>query len=527
MIVLSEIEWGPIDAAEKDDDFADKFIEPDEIKVLASEDLCIIPGEKGSGKTAFCKGLEVNHGSDYTGFVKIKLDRIEFSAIVKSLSHLASLTESDSFTYVCNYWQYVLIIKSIDDYFKRYTRNMTLAETRIKNYLIKHGLAESGVTTIMLTLIDKCWGIATDLTNPNKRLKSKFEIMPSNLEPQIIEQIKDFPIFDPEFVEISSEFSDLLAKKKQKILITLDGLDRLNTKSEDKNKRTLQVIFDGLAQAVYDVSISEMFKGKIVVKCLFPYDRYLSLPLRDLDKIADKTMELRWHYESLKTFLVQRASRHPKMIKSKDFKLVWKEIMPEKVENKYYKVDEQTYDYILRHTMYRPRHIQIHLKELSKKYSGKTIDPSMISKSISDSSKQLAKNYIREYEIDHPHMNAFLRKLKGMTNILSYSDFRLIIEDLVELYSPEIDVDTKIDLLYKMSFFGIFEKCDRDDANIEKTNSYKPPRKAGILPYRFSFQYIDPIDEITNELESDDLIAIHPIFFDYCKLTPHPDFIVG
>ena len=527
MIPISEIEWGPIDASEKDDDFADKFIEPTEIKNLAREDLCIIPGEKGSGKTAFCKGLEVNHNNDYTGFVKIKLDRIEFSAIVKSLAELASLTETDSFTYVCNYWHYVLVIKSIDNYFSRNSKNLSIAETRIKNYLIKNGLAERGVTSIMLTLIDKCWGIAADFTSPNKRLEGRFEVMPSNLEPQIVEKIKDYPIFDPEFVAVSAEFAELISKKKEKILITLDGLDRLNTKSEDKNKKTLQIIFDGLAQSVYDVSISDKYKSKLVVKCLFPYDRYLSLPLRDLDKIADKTMELRWHYDSLKSFLRKRIQRHPKVTSAKEFNTVWTNVMPESITNKTYGVNENTYDYILRHTMYRPRHLQIHLKELSKRYPDQNIDPSMIAKSISESSKQLARNYVKEYEIDHPNMGAFLKKLKGINNILHYSDFRKIVGDLIKLYSPDIDIDIKIDTLYKMSFFGVMDECGEHDDKIERAHTYKPPRKIGVKPYRFLFQYVDPIDEITNELEEDDLIAIHPIFFDYCKLTPHPSFVVG
>ncbi len=527
MINLSEIEWGPVDAAEHDDHFLEKYIEPEEISSLLNPNICIIPGEKGSGKTAFCKGLYLKHKDSFHYYVEIKLDRIEFSAIVKSLSELASLTDTDSLLYLCNYWRYVFIIKAIDKYFKENKFNLSIDETKIKNYLLKKGLCERGVTGIMLVLIDKCWSLMSDFTDPNKSRDSKYEIMPSNLEPQILEKVKDYPIFDPEFIDISNRFSTLLKKNNCRIAITLDGLDRINTKAEDKKKKSLQIIFDALIQAVYDLTISKEFKGVLLIKCLLPYDRYISLNLRDIDKISYKTKEIRWSYYSLQNFLSIRIKRHNKCKHLNKFTELWNQIMPDEVHNKFYEINEDSYGYILRHTMYRPRHLQIHLDALSKRYPDSIIDKTMIAKSIRESSKQLAKHYVKEYLVDHPHMDSFLRKLKGEYNVIKFNKFRQIIEEIIKLFNPKLEVENKIDTLYKMSFFGVVEFIGEAHGKIDKEFRYMPPRRHGVKPYKIDFHYLSPKDEITKELDSDDLIAIHPIFFDYCKLEPHPNYIVG
>src|SRR6185369_13240056 len=104
------------------------------------------------------------------------------------------------------------------------------------------------------------------------------------------------------------------------------------------------------------------------------------------------------------------------------------------------------------------RHLQIHLKALGRKYPNSVIDESMIPKSIRESSMDIAHNFVLEYNVDHPNMDAFLKKLKGTQNVLPYSDFRKLIEEVIKLYSPELDIETKIDLLYKMNFFGVVEK---------------------------------------------------------------------
>ena len=526
MIKLSEIDWEPIDAAKHDKYFLDKFIEPDELKLLLDDEISIIPGEKGSGKTALCKGIRLKHKDDYTGITQIRFDRIEFSPILQSLAELSSLTATDPFTYICNYWQYILIIDPIKNYFKRNKRNLSFDETMINSYLIKHGLIERNVLGTMLGLIGKCWEVMSDFTDPKKLTETKHEIMPSNLSPQIIEELSEYPIFDPEFIKIKDAFSDILRRKNEKILITLDGLDRLRTSSLLK-KEGIQIVFDGLAQAVYDISISEDFAENIIIKCFFPYDRFISLPLRDLDKISEKSREIRWSYDSLQSFLAKRIQRHSKFKHLESFPNLWNEIMPEEISNKYYGISEKTYEYILRHTMYRPRQLQIHLRTLAKNYPNFVIDKSMIAKSIRESSKNLAKYYIKEYEIDHPNLGAFLKKLKGKKNIMRYKLFRRFTEETLKLFHINVNVDDKIDTLYKMSFFGLVEFLEDHHDKIETMRRYTPPRKAGIKPYHIDFHYIEPKDKVTTEIKDDDLIAIHPIFFDFCQQKPHEDLIVG
>lgn len=527
MIKLSEIEWGPIDAADPDEDFLEKFIEPQEIKSLIGEDICLIPGEKGSGKTALCKALELRYRQRFSGLSTIRFDDLEFSPVVKGLSELSSLTSIDRFTFIANYWQYVLIVNAMKEYFSRKSMNLSVAETRIKSYLLKHHLVESGPLSIMLFLCTQCWVIMSSLTDPKKLRDPGLEIMPSNLEPQVIEELKKYPIFDLEFSEAQKDFADILRKKKERVLITLDGLDRLNTKSDDKLKENLQIIFDGLGQSVYDLSISNRFKNLIQIKCMIPYDRFIRLNIRDLDKLMAKTQGIRWSYESLQSFLARRIARHPKYRHLTSFKHLWSELFPETLRNKFYEINEDTFEYILRHTMYRPRHLQVHLLKLARRYPDSNMDKTMIAKSIRESCKELAETYIKEYEVDHPNLEAFLKKLRKVPNVMPYRDFRKIVKNMLRLFDVKMDVDKKVDTLYQMSFFGVIVFLQADDDRIERVYRYTPPRKTGVPPYRVDFHYTESKVSVTSELREDDLIAIHPIFFDYCQQKPHDSYIVG
>ena len=57
LIPVSKIEWGPDDAIARDQNFAKKWIEPNDIELCLNESYWLVSGEKGSGKTAICRAL--------------------------------------------------------------------------------------------------------------------------------------------------------------------------------------------------------------------------------------------------------------------------------------------------------------------------------------------------------------------------------------------------------------------------------------------------------------------------------------
>ncbi len=172
---------------------------------------------------------------------------------------------------------------------------------------------------------------------------------------------------------------------------------------------------------------------------------------------------------ALKQFLARRISLHTRSADVQPFEALWSSILPETVTNPFYQIEENCYDYILRHTMYRPRHLQIHLEKLASSYHGRLIESSMIARSVRESNVKIANFYLKEYALDHPNLDKLIiSQFKNQENVILYRNFRQIIEKALKHYGvTDITVDEKVDVLYTIGFFGVIIR--------------KPPRRSKML----------------------------------------------
>lgn len=526
MIPLSDIEWGPTDAAEPDDRFVDKFVEPRQIRLLLHPRFCIITGEKGSGKTALRQAFLQKYKDKFTGIVDLDFDDLEYSSILCNLNQLAQITNLPRLSLMMNYWQYVLIIQAMKNYVARKAGSMSPGYALIHNYLTKNGLIEASHLRLFLSVISKCWTFIDSYTRPHEYKGAQgLPFLPSNLTPEIVEQIKHYPMLNPEFREVAKTFSGLLATENEAILALLDGFDRFENKAGIQ--ADVNLIFESLVEAAYSISINRFFHKSILVKALIPHDRFLSINLRDTDKFDAKQRSIKWNPCGLRQFLVKRMQLHPKLGAIQDFDRLWDQVMPSTVENHCYNITENSYDYILRHTMYRPRHLQIHLEKLADLNYDRVITDRAISSSLKESCEKIVGFYLKEYYIDHPNLERFLTRFHKRCNIMPFGELEKIVEQsLRDFKAEQWTVPTKLETLYEMGFFGVIQKLKAHQIKGTQ-DTYTPPRKAGVDPYRVMFYYKSPRSKVVKRLQPDDLIAIHPIFFDYADMTPHENMIVG
>lgn len=527
MIALSDINWGPTDAAAPDAQFTVKFVEPIEIRQILQKNYCIITGEKGSGKTALRQALLQKYRSNYSGVVDLDFDSLEYTSIVLNLNQLSQVTNIPRLSMLTNYWQYVLLVQSMKEFVARVPMPSSLDYGILHNYLSKNHLIEASNLRLFLSLISKCWTYIESYTRPSGNDAAKeLPFLPSNLAPEIIEQVKHYPMLNPEFLKISKIFENLLRECGEQCLIILDGFDRFENKEAIKSD--INLIFESLVEAVYSLSINSKWHDLLSIKALIPHDRYLNINLRDSDKFGEKQKSIKWTNAGLQELLSRRAKIHPKLSHFVEFDKLWREIMPESLENPYYKLSEKTFDYLLRHTMHRPRQLQIHLQILSEQFSDQNIDAKMISKAVRLSCSKIVEYYIREYYIDHPNLDKFIARFHEKANVLPYQEFRDIVTDTIKHYAVQgWTIDAKIDALYEMGFFGVIQNIAEHHPIADDEFSYLPPRKFGTTPYRVMFYYKNPRSRIINKLRDDNLVAIHPIFFDYADMKPHPNMIVG
>jgi len=525
MIPLSDVNFGPTDAAVRDEDFLNKFIEPPQIHFLFSEKYWIITGEKGAGKTAIRQAIKQKHFSEYSVIVDLDFDRMDFSALFQNLNQLSQVTNLQRLHLMTDYWQYALLVQVMRSYFEKHTNTINIDLSIVADYLKKKGLIKAGPLRTILNVIAECWSYIEKYTSPNNDNRA-LPFLPSDLSPEVVDTVSKYPMFDPNFMHIRKKFGKVLASTGQKILIILDGFDRFENKADRSSD--INVIFESLVEAVYSLSVDDNTNSTIKIKALVPHDRYLSVFLRDTDKFDAVQKSIRWNLPNLEQFISQRIRLHPKLSQIEDFHHLWREIMPTKISNPVYNLEEDSFEYILRHTMYRPRQLQVHLEKLSSLYNDQNIDPSMIPRSIRESCRKLCTFYILEYYIDHPNLEEFIYRFKGKYNVMPYSEFKKIVEgSLAKFGIKDLSAAKKINMLYTMGFFGVLEFLDAHHERTCDEYHYLPPRKIGIAPYRIRFYYKSPQSRVSASLDDHDLIAIHPMFFDTANMKPHPDYIVG
>lgn len=524
-MLIIKVEWGPIDAAKPDPGFRDKFVETDLIKPALSNDYPIVSGGKGSGKTAIQKWM-IMEKKRYQLKALISFNNIEFSAVSKNLSELASATDVQSLTIISHYWQYVIYVEAMKIWATRLqeTQILSLDGTIVLSFLRDNGLVEMGPFQMFLKLITTSWEFVNKLTHGQD---AKFPTLPSSLTSQVITQVTNYPFFDQRFVAVRSSFLKQISLQKIKILIVLDEFDDVRAKS-GASRDQMQLLFDGLAQAVYNLTIDEKFAASIHIKALIPQDRFAAIAVRDLDKIQYSHWPLRWDAETLREFIVARV-RHQHKNMPKNFQRIWSDVLPEheKIKNEVYNTPEGSFEYILRHTMYRPRHLQIHLDGIKRKLVAAELSEELIRRSVRDSCRDLAEHFILENEIDHPNLKGFLNMLKGLPNIMTFGELKDVVKSALDFYDVNISVTEKMNQLYEIGFWGFLQVIDDHKANDLPKTRVIPPMLYNEKRYVFDFHYLNRLENIATALDNTTLVCTHPIFFDYCDQKPHPTLLVA
>ena len=527
-IKLSEIKWGPIDAGRPDENFLEKLCEPESFSRLLADDCSLISGEKGSGKTAVRQALLQKYANRYFAIADISFDQLEFTRIVKDLLALAELTSLEALNLLRNYWRYCLIVEAMRAFVSTQRANAFSEATKIRTWLANGSGGGQGIMDTMLDLLARAWSYAANETAPAKKTRWGTSQLPDNLTARIIDTIRRLPNEEAAFQRMEKLFVKVMEQCEQPILLILDGFDTIRNAS--KIRHNVNLVFESLCTAAYALTCEKSLSKFVQLKALIPNDRFINMSLRDSDKLNEFHRAIRWDYQSLKLFLLKRMQCHPRLRGVKEFSTAWTSILPEKIINPHYKIEEDTYEYILRHSMYRPRHLQIHLNNLANLYEGRSITSSMVTRSLAQSSKEVASFYLKEYELDHPNLDKLLSSsFKGKENVMPYGVFRGIIADGLKTYRVKyVTVDEKIDVLYSIGFFGIVERLS-DRRKVDTLDRYYPPRKTTVGPYKVDFYYSEATQRrnVSHTLSDNSLIALHPVFVDYVDMAPHEELIIG
>ena len=475
------------------------------------------------GKSAIRRAIVEIYGKSYLATPVVDFDNVAFKALYENLLHFANTTKLSKTTTLSNFWQCSILIELV----KSCASECPNEYDEIQNIL---DISDSEITLSerLLQFMEKMWNKIDDYTRyPGPGLKKsnydKANLVASNgLTSKFISELRCYPL-DNRFNEVIRRFFNKLSRNNHRVILILDGFDKL--RNDGAPSDAINLLFESLVDAILSIRSYRDLPEGFEIKAFIPHDRYLEISLRDSDKVDTMHSAIRWYRDDLQGFLKKRLELTPK-IQFGSFYFLWRQVMPEYVYNAVYKIEEDSFDYLVRHSMMRPRQLQVHLEHLSNSYRDQIIDPKVVSKSISESCKQITQYYINEFSIDHPNLGRFIGSLHGKDNIFEYKTLVKITRDALRLYGNDYSLEEvwkKVDVLYAMGLFGVVHYVESGQVT---GDIYCPPSKESRRHY-VDFFYKNPHPNISTMLVDDSLIAIHPIFYDYVSLRPHSTMIVG
>lgn len=489
---------GDLDAA-TDKQFQNHFVESRELTSLLSSRSNIVYGSKGVGKTALRRALtELNRDSFYATKT-IDLDRISFSQVHAALSRLNETAKTEVATLARNTWRNVLAMYCLEAIHDALDPGNALA-ARIRGVLDKEGFEDEDSNERLVGVIDRLFvRIAELATEPAGAT-------PLGLTSAQRKAINAFPAVQS--VRLVLEECSALVRKSGKVtLVCLDGFDSIVDHTPDSRR----AVFAGLMDAVFKCSNDPLFNDAFCFKAFLPQELTddAQSVVWDTDKFVHDVHHLRWAEEDFKTLIKKRMAPHART-KSASFAEVWHDIMPDKIRNEAHRIDEPSFNYIIRHTLYRPRQLLAHVQEILDRWDQQTdahrVDPSFIPKIVASMNEKLARSVVNQLGVKHVGLEMFMKSWSGSPNLVQVAEVRDRVGRMFGLESRR-DINSVITDLYNVGIFGCVDK-----ASMAK-GSPQIKARFGCVADRFD-------RNASNAFEDSDLVALSPMFHEYCGCSP-------
>lgn len=488
---------GAIDAA-KDKNLEKYFIEIHDIKRIIDDDSDIIYGAKGVGKTALNRALtEINSGI-YLNTKTIDLNSISFNQIYKKLAELHHKTETEIIRLSSNIWRNILIIHGLEALYLVIPDSES-AKSKIRDILNAEGFNIESSNGRFLAQIQRIIDYIISVTTSSEAN--------NQLTPYELENINNFP-FNKNVTQVIKESLSYKRQKNKKILISLDGFDSIINHNPESRK----AIFAGLIDAIYQHSVDSEINELFCFKAFLPEELTDNLEsiIWDADKSFNNTHFLKWNRTDLQQFLLPRLREYSKS-KSNDFNDIWLEYMPDKIKNPVHGNYENTFEYILRHTLFRPRQLLMHVQKIldlwDETYVSFRVDPSFIPNVVSQTNYSLSNFLTGQLEYSLPGLTELLQSNYGCCNVISVYELKKMISNKFTVTDHK-DVISIFNDLFNLGIYGFAKQKDL-------------PKHGKQFKFDFAYSDTDPVGytQIHNKVTENDFMGLSPMLHEYCGCT--------
>ena len=389
-----------------------------------------------------------------------------------------------------------------------------------------------------------------DTSNPSKIVSALLDAMARLVtrDPKMMDYTEEF--FDSaldlknDFDEAERAARNILMTSNKKYYIFFDGFDRyldgiLHTYSKNAKQNFTLDLTNSLIILGYDflkgsVSSNEdtVTLPNVYCKVLLPEDFIIRTEMRDAIKYLDKSILLNWDRNDLKEFICTRIhsiieKKHENLTDSK-MEQIWKRMFGDELTNRYHSNSiEDSFEYFLRHTLFRPRDFQIlcsrvveemnvdrkfkNSAEFVDAISEDPIPQDYIRDGINSGCRHLVGRLYEEFQIINFQM--LLEGFSKKKSIMSYAKVYEVLEDYCN--TNKLNVDETIRTLFNIGFLGKFIHGDEKIAEMyRKYRNLKNVNNSGKY-YIALFSFAGHYNEYP--LSNWD-VAISPVFYDTLEI---------
>ncbi|MBU6340964.1 MAG: hypothetical protein KGS48_05675 [Bacteroidetes bacterium] len=536
------------------------FVHTRVYRQVKHEGRCLLIGRKGAGKTALLLGYRSQNADDYLAKAGIDIIADEFPLeplfhffyldVYKKLQqHQGKNTSRETDlahfldpTKVATYaWKQALVASSV-----------CMAAEQILNSEIQFKLSEDEKRNLQeaRASVMGLYGGKTNFAGNGGQLLSSLLVYFFGNFNELIEIVMDHTIgtFAGLIAKISGQLSTLaktntaealrkpvqqirqiLERHQKKVLLTLDRFDDFYDEFQYRSDANSDLLYEkrsflaallkGLVIAARDLQRDQTNYAWIHMIFTIPMDKFLELQLRErADLESNHVVRLEWTPRELYE-MVNRRIGTALNLPEKEIKNAWNLLFPFDVTNgRIREVKEDSFLYILRHTLWNPREIQMYLKAIFSALEEGPADEEMFRRVVRNETEQIIR---REF------IGQFIGEFHGLKKVLNkLSNVQL---QTVMLYE---------DLCDKLGGLELFEDCRTPDQIMlrlfhmgvvgVRMNARKGSNQAVITQkkqevcYRYCFNFYenDPFAPACT-------VCFHPMFFEYLNIQHEEPYVIN
>lgn len=321
-----------------------------------------------------------------------------------------------------------------------------------------------------------------------------------------------------------------LEQDGRRVLVTLDRFDdfydqfyRQNRRGEPADRRQfLSALLQGLIITTRKLRRDPLFDWLHMLFAI-PMDKFLEFQLRERVAVEQThALRLEWTPSELYEY-VNRRIAHALDLSPDRAGRAWELLFPFEVANATVKeVKEPSFLYIVRHSLWRPREVQMYVSAIFRLMdeNREVANEDLIRLAVQTESENIIRQeFIEEFRSEFPKMPVALRRLEnlGLKTVMPYE----VLYDKLAGITLHNDEESPLEVMlrfYHMGIIGIRQVLHSKRVYSDATITQQREEVA----YRFCYNC--KLDDL---LAPGTTIVFHPMFFEYLNLKQEHGYVVN